>query len=58
MIWNILGIVILFYALLFLLMWVGAKIFWKEGFKELDNVLGTKFINYKKEEKNDNKETK
>jgi hypothetical protein len=38
--------------------WLGAKIFWKVGFKELDSVLGTKFSNYKKEEKNDNKENK
>jgi len=35
--------------------WLGAKIFWKVGFKEMDNVLGKKWLNIKKE-KNDNKE--
>jgi hypothetical protein len=43
------GIIAMFVIVL-IWIWIGSKIFWKEGFKELDNVLGKKVINFKKEE--------
>jgi len=38
--------------------WLISKIFWKEGFKELDNVLGKKKVNLNNKKEENGKESK